>query len=303
MNLSMRQLRAFLAVAQLGSFTRAAQQIHMTQAGLSLMLQDMETQVGSRLFHRTTRAVWLTEAGERMRPPVERALSEIEGATAAVARSTAEASRRLTVAATPLVSASIMPAVCRAFSKVEPSIDVVMKDADRSILQSMVEAGQVDVGLGILFKPTIGIQRKTLFEVPLVLVSPPGTALPSARRPLKWSALGARELIALPAGNPVQQFIDAKLALLGRADEERRTFGNLLTLIAMVEAGFGSAILPSFVRQACNRYAVEVRSLPDTGDHLSFYAITKSGHLPPAGLAVFLQTLAAHMKMRSAAAS
>lgn len=301
MNLSMRQMRAFRAVAQLGSFTRAAQQIHMSQAGLSLMLQDMETQVGFRLFNRTTRAVWLTEAGRRLLAPVERALSEIEDATQAIAREEHEGSRRLTVAATPLFSASVLPSVCRAFTMAEPTVDVVVRDAERSLLQPMVEAGQVDLALGILFKPTTGIQRRALFDIPLVCVSPQGMAQRSATRAMRWSALQKTELIGLPAGNAMQQFIDSKLAQIGRADEGRRTFSNLHTLIGMVEAGFGSAILPSFVRDACARYRVAVHALPAAGDKLSFYAITRSGHQLPQAARAFLETLVHHMNKNPAA--
>jgi DNA-binding transcriptional LysR family regulator len=68
MNVSTRQLQAFIAIARLGSFTRAAEEVFMTQAGLSLMLKDLEAQVGARLFDRTTRSVRLTVAGETLLP-------------------------------------------------------------------------------------------------------------------------------------------------------------------------------------------------------------------------------------------
>ena len=68
MNISTRQLQAFLAIARLGSFTRAAEEMFVTQAGLSLMLKDFETQVGARLFDRTTRSVRLTPSGESLLP-------------------------------------------------------------------------------------------------------------------------------------------------------------------------------------------------------------------------------------------
>jgi DNA-binding transcriptional LysR family regulator len=65
MNLSMRQMRAFLHVARIGNFTRAAERAHMTQAGLSTLVREMERQLGARLFDRTTRMVSLTTAGRR----------------------------------------------------------------------------------------------------------------------------------------------------------------------------------------------------------------------------------------------
>ena len=81
MNLSTRQMRAFRHVARTGSFTRAAELAHMTQAGLSILVREMERQLGVRLFDRTTRVVQLTAAGRRMAPVAERVLHELDGVT------------------------------------------------------------------------------------------------------------------------------------------------------------------------------------------------------------------------------
>ena len=65
MNITLRPLKAFTQTARLGSFTRAAEQMHITQAGLSIMMRELETQMGCRLFDRTTRLLSLTAAGEK----------------------------------------------------------------------------------------------------------------------------------------------------------------------------------------------------------------------------------------------
>jgi DNA-binding transcriptional LysR family regulator len=109
MNVSTRQLQAFLAVARLRSFTRAAEEIFLTQAGLSLMLKDLETQVGARLFDRTTRSVQLTPAGESLQSTVRGMMADWESATSNIGRLTAEAEQQVTLAATPLIAASILP--------------------------------------------------------------------------------------------------------------------------------------------------------------------------------------------------
>ena len=304
MNLSMRQLRAFVAVAKLGSFTRAAQQVHMTQAGLSLMLREMEAQIDCRLFHRTTRAVWLTEGGERFLPTVERVLRELDEATELLGKLSESGRHRMTVAATPLLSASVMPAVCKAFNHSHPEVDVFVRDAERSLIQPMVDAGSVDVGLGILFKPAAGVRRKTLFATGLVHVSAFDAESGSKRAmrrdaPVTWASLRREPLIGLPPDNGIQQFIDARLNEIGRADAVHRTFANLHTLIAMVEAGYGSAILPSFVREACSRYRVRVCGMAKPQVTLDFYAITKSGLAQPAALTPFLKTFSEWMGQRA----
>src|SRR4051812_6265433 len=112
MNLSLRQLRAFAAIAKLQSFTRAAEQLHITQPGLSGMVRDIEEQLECRLFERTTRAVALTEHGRAFLPVVTRVLAELDAATASLSQLSAASGRRLLVGATPVIASSILPEAC-----------------------------------------------------------------------------------------------------------------------------------------------------------------------------------------------
>src|SRR5262249_32467986 len=109
MNLSMRQIRAFLHVARTGNFTRAAERAHMTQAGLSILVREVERQIGARLFDRTTRAVRLTEAGRRLATVAESVLQQLDDAEAEVGAMGTVARQQLRIAATPLVSAHLLP--------------------------------------------------------------------------------------------------------------------------------------------------------------------------------------------------
>jgi DNA-binding transcriptional LysR family regulator len=300
MNLSTRQLKAFVAVARLRSFTRAAEEIHISQAGLSLMLRDMETQLDCRLFERTTRAVWLTDGGARLLPVAERMVRELDEVAGELGKLSADAARTLTVAATPLVCASVLPEVCRTMARLHPGVKVVVRDTERGQVESLVASGEVDVGLGVLFTQSAGIHRKPLLKVPLVCVSPrrgEGFPLAPGRRPgtLTWSALKGVPLIALPADNTIQQMVDARLAAIGRGNEPRQTYRSLHTLVAMVDAGYGAAVLPSFVREACGRYEVDVNVLVSPRSLLDFYAVTRKGVLPSPGLAPFLECFVSQM--------
>lgn len=302
MNISTRQLAAFLAVARLGSFTRAAEQIHITQAGLSLMLRDMETQLECRLFDRTTRAVWLTEGGTRLLPVAERMLRDLQEAVGQLGKLTSTADSSIVVAATPLVCASVMPTVCRLLEESHPGIKVVVKDAERPRIQSMVEAGEAELGLGVLFKPSSAILRQPLLKIPLVCVGPRDAPWLPRRTGRSagtrtWSQLRNVPLIGLPPANAIQQLVDDRLKQIGRANESRPTFGNLLTLIAMAEAGYGAAVLPSFVRAACHRYAVDVDVMTSPRTAMDFYAITRKGSVAPSALQPFVACFTAQMTL------
>ena len=88
-----------------------------------------------------------------------------------------------------------------------------------------------------------------------------------------------KPLIGLAPENPVQQLIEEQLKRIGRADEERPAYENMQTVLAMVEAGFGVAVLPSFIAPACQRYRVSLSLLTEPEVSLSYYQITKKGRL------------------------
>lgn len=294
MNVSLRQLRGFVAVAHSSSFTRAAEQVHITQAGLSLMLRDMESQLGSRLFERTTRAVWLTEAGRFLLPVAERTLREFGDVAEQLGKLSAHAARTISVAATPLVAADVLPGVCQDLQAVRPDIRVIVRDVDRRQIQPMVESGEVDVGLGILFKASSTISRELLMRLPLVCVSAPGTIEKKSKGDsVTWAQLRKLPLIGLPPDNAIQHLVDARLNS-NTPIADRPTFGNLRTLIAMAEAARGVAVLPAFVTHACQRYKVDVHRVGAPSVLMEYFAITKKGTVPSPALEPLLE----HLKNR-----
>src|SRR5438445_110028 len=93
MNITSRQLKAFLLTAQHQSFSRAAEQLFITQSGMSVLVRELEAQLGFRLFDRTTRRVTLTEFGVKFLPIADRSLLELEAAAANIGRSATEVGR------------------------------------------------------------------------------------------------------------------------------------------------------------------------------------------------------------------
>jgi Transcriptional regulator len=288
MNISTRQLRAFGAVARLASFTRAAQQLHMTQAGLSGMIRELESQLGARLFDRTTRTVTLTAMGSAMLPVATQVLEQLDTVVETVGKIGSAARRTLAVATTPMLSSSVLPAVIRAFMTLHPNVALRVRDLDRSQIQSHVDSGELDAGFGVFLSAAVGIHRAPLLKLPLLLAAPGLESLPNA---VTWRSLRSTTLLALPVDNPVQRVIDEHLARIGRSNEERLHFNNFNTLLGMVEAGLGNAVVPSFARQA-NRYRVRFAELTQPRVSLDFYQITKSGRELNPVLADFSRLLA-----------
>src|SRR5690606_28957429 len=111
MNLTMRQLRAFLAVAEQGNFTRAAQKLHVTQAGLSGMMLELASEAGAQLFVGTTRRVEITEGGGSVLRYATTALHNLDDAERRLGFLNDQGRSRLGIGLTPLVASTVLPAL------------------------------------------------------------------------------------------------------------------------------------------------------------------------------------------------
>jgi DNA-binding transcriptional LysR family regulator len=284
-NVSSRQLLAFLEISRLQSFAKAAERIPISASGMSMLVKELEEQLGARLFDRTTRAVNLTDAGRRLQPVAERivdelrTLGEVLGGTESAVRS------RLDVAATPMVSASLLPGVLREFAKSHPQVRLHLADVDVSTVRTRVLEAEADIGLGFFVKPAVGLLRQPLCRFRLMRISPPG-ADPAGLRPRKpWSSMTGLRLLSLPADNPIQAVIEKQFARIGRANEDRATMNLIGTLIAMVAAGHGHAVVPSFALEDCLRNGLSVAMLVEPAVHIDLYIVSRRGTQPkPAAL-------------------
>ena len=286
MNLSTRQIRAFLHVARAGSFTRAAERVHMTQAGLSILVREVERQLGARLFDRTTRAVVLTEAGRRFAVVAESVLAQLDDATAEMDAMGKRTRQQLRIAATPLVSSHLLPHMLARFRDDHPGIRIQLLDDNLGGVQEAVESGAADIGLGFFFKVSAGLVRRQITEFALMKVSPADEA-PAALGRSTWTSLRGTRLITLPTENPIQRSIDTHLHRLGIVPAETQPVSFIATMISMVEAGFGHAVIPTFAVAACRRHRVAMEVLGSPQLKLGFYRVSRRGAAQTAAMQTF----------------
>src|SRR5262245_54574998 len=209
MNITSRQLKAFLLTARHQSFSRAAERLFITQSGMSVLVRELEDQLGFRLFDRTTRRVTLTEFGTRFLPIADRSLVELESAAANIGRSASAAAHRLSIGAPPHIAGKLLAAAIGEYAKHDPQLHISLQDGERTKLSSMAAAGSLDVAIGCFLQPLPGLRRTPIYRFSLVLLEP-GRA-DHAAAPLAWSEIGERPLLALPADHPVQQLVDQHL--------------------------------------------------------------------------------------------
>ncbi|WP_237288618.1 LysR family transcriptional regulator [Variovorax sp. PAMC 28711] len=264
------------------SFARAAEQIHLSPSGMSMLVKELEEQVGARLFDRTTRTVTLTDAGKRMQPVAERILGEVHALGDAIEGSEAAIRQRLEIAATPMVSASLIPSVMHDFARSRPDVRIRLADVDVNQVRRRVLEGEADIGLGFFVKPAAGLVRRPLCNFRLMFLSPPGKG--KARGGLQasrsWASIAGMPLVSLPADNPIQAVVEKQLAQFGQRQGERLRVNLIGTVLAMVRAGHGHAVVPSFVRDACLQLGLGVSMLSNPSTHIALYLVSQRGKRP-----------------------
>jgi len=269
---SSRQLRAFVLVAQYQNFTRAAEALFITPSGLSLLIRELETQLGFRLFDRTTRHVALTQPGHQLLAAAQRSLEELDGAMSRGGQIAREASDSLSIGAGQLVAANILPQAIKEFRSQRPQLRIELLDADPATILERVKTGMVDIGLGS-FKRTPGIQLTLFFRFSLMVIRPDAHAA-LRRASTTWSALKGENLI-LPA--PMRTLIEDHLDRAGVTSPRVMVLNRFDTVIAMVEAGEGTGVVPSFALPVCLRRHVVMSRLTNPTVPVDFHQVRNRG--------------------------
>jgi DNA-binding transcriptional LysR family regulator len=245
MNIDMRQLRAFATIGRLGSFTKAAEALFISQPALSAQVRHLEEALELKLFDRSTRSVALTQVGRDLLPVVDRVLGEFE-AVIARARNVAQVNiGRVSVAALPSVSSTLLPRAMVEFRARHPGITIDLKDALAERVLDMVRSGAVDFGLTVEPPPDPQLVFTTLASDRIVAVMPRQHPLGKIAR-VRLADLNGTPLILMDRESSVRRIVDAAYAAAGKSTVtpvHEATF--MATAIGMVRGGLGITLLPS----------------------------------------------------------
>lgn len=296
MNLSIRHFKAFLAIVHTRSFTRAAEQMHISQPGLSLMMQDMEGQLSCRLFDRTTRSVKPTDAAQRLMPVAQQVITEVEGVALALNRLSEQRRRVLRVGVPPVFASSVMPHVYMRLRGTQPAIDLHIIDLPKPEVERQVRSGNLDCGLGSFPHRIPEVSRRLLFEFDFIyLESRAAPARTGARarlaRRIRWSDLPDVPFVEQHADLELQAYVDKCRAACSVSRSDGIKMNGLESLVSMAVAGVGPTIIPSFAVPVDSHRQVFSARLIEPVLSLGYHLIMKRGRERPAVLGQFTQTL------------
>lgn len=242
---NLRQIEAFLAVAEAGNFSRAAEKVGMTQPGISQAIRDVEALLNVRLFDRTTRRVELTAAGHSFLVGAAKSIEALDGAVALAQDYSLLRQGHLRLAAPPFLAATVLPQVLAGFKERFPGLTLHLFDTTTAQILTRVSNHQVDLGLGTFPAGSGDVGRRVVLHDDMMCFSTAAFGLP---RHLRWADLADVPIIVLTRSSALRLraevgFEAAGLTLLPAFEVEQ-----IATALALAKAGLGVAILPGYAR-------------------------------------------------------
>jgi DNA-binding transcriptional LysR family regulator len=274
LNLNLRQLKAFLGVAETSNFTKTAQKLHLSQAALSASIRELEGQLCCRLFERTTRSVELTAAGRELLPVATAVVGSLEAVSLQLQHLGQYGVSRLRLGFTPMLASNVVPDLLEEFQRQFPSVQVEVVDAGPHELQQYVESDELDAAFGAFAQKISGMSQLQIIPATLMLVYT--DQFSDIQERITWPQVFEYPLIALTDKSPIQQLVNAMARQTAADIRSRMVVNQLETALGMVEKGFGVAVFPSFAQTACRRYQVRTASIyPPV--NINYFRIMKAG--------------------------
>ncbi|HET6257942.1 LysR substrate-binding domain-containing protein [Pseudonocardia sp.] len=248
--MTLQQLAYFVAVADVRSFTRAAESLGVAQPTLSRQLRALEDELGAPLVDRGGRdGPVLTPAGEAVLPLARRMLADSESARTAVAEIVGLRSGRVRVGATPSLCIGVLADVLRVFHDKYPDIRLELVEGGSQPLVRSLVRGELDVALVIV--PPAGIDP-ALHTTPVLrerlsVASPTSDRSPSSRGSMTVRELARRPLVVPRQGYDVREATLQAYADAGETPRFAVEGGEMDAVLRLVEAGTGVAVVPDLV--------------------------------------------------------
>ncbi|MAR93160.1 MAG: LysR family transcriptional regulator [Pseudomonadota bacterium] len=250
------ELQAFLAVAESGSFSRAALQLHLTQPAVSKRIRQLESDLHSQLFDRIGRQVLLTESGRELLPRARRIVLELEDMRRALSRLSGEVEGTLKIGTSHHIGLHRLPPVLKIFSRRYPQVKLDIRFIDSEMAFDLVMQGKLELGIVTLPpEPVTSLETRAVWRDPLAFMA-------AADHPLtRVEQLALADLAACPAILPSMSTFTRRI-VEGLFSEHRLQIevpistNYLETIKMMTSIGLGWTVLPATMLDA------EVKPLP-----------------------------------------
>ncbi len=265
MNVTLRQLQAFTGVYRTRSITRAARELGITQSAASLLIQQLEAQLGVKLFDRSTRSVQPTLAADEAVHVAERMLGDALGLSRRMRDLAQARAGRVAFLASAGTASALLPSVLAKFRAGYPDIEIDMRDVAADDLVPRLIATDAEFAIGSVEGEFAELTIETLTRGRLSAIGR-RTADFAARRSLTWDELAQMPTIAMRGETRIRMQIDQALGTQGKHLNPTYEVTLINTALAMTAQGLGLAILPATMLPA-DQFPDSDRKAADTPRH------------------------------------
>jgi len=242
--MEIRQLRAFIAIAELGTFTAGAQRVHVTQAAISMQIRQLENELGAKLFIRAPRRVMLTEAGEQLLQRARQILRDHDAAVDEIAELAGAERGRLRIgSASAMVTTDVLPKLLKELRQQHGGAEVTVSSGTSEALVQQILAGELDLAFVSLPVEARGINTERLSQDQLVAVASPRHRLAKQRTISAYSLAGEKLILGERGGN-TRRLIDQFFAQAGVTLQVSMELSRQAAIRRMVEEDMGVGIVP-----------------------------------------------------------
>lgn len=295
-NLSLRQLRAFLALAEQRSFTQAAATCHLSQPAFSALIRTLEGELNTRLFDRDTRSVELTAEGRLFEASARRLVEDFGAALVDLNDHVERRKGRVHIAALPSLAAGWLPAVFAEFRQAWPGIELNLSDLLSDACVDLVRSGKADFALASTGVSHAGLSTRLVCTDRFYLVCRKDHPLAAEASPT-LKKLAPYPFIHMSRNSSVRQALEA--ALHPQQANTVLEVDQLATAAGMVEAGLGISVVPALTLFHFERKSLVTRPLAASGLTRKIYLVRRQeGSLSAAAQALHDLVLEA-MKART----
>lgn len=242
-NFELLDLRAFLAVLDLGGFHKAAEALHLSQPALSRRIQSLEAAIGTSLLERTTRRVAPTASGRSFAPLARRLLDELEETLMGMSGVGDRQTGQITVACIPTATSYFLPRAIERFNTRFPQIRFLILDLKANEALDSVRHGEAEFGINVIGGSEQDLKFTPLMEEPFVLACRHDHRLARKRR-ISWQELEGETLIGVNRATGNRAILESALATLNISLRFQYEVNHLTTSLGLVERGLGISVIP-----------------------------------------------------------
>ncbi|WIX85882.1 LysR family transcriptional regulator [Amycolatopsis sp. DG1A-15b] len=242
--MELHQLAYFVAVAEEGNFTRAAERLHVAQPGVSAQVKRLERELGQELLDRSGRTVRLTDVGAAALPHARAALAAVQGVREAVEELAGLVRGQVAIGAVTSAGPVRLPDLLAGFHERYPAVEITLSEANSDTMLAALREGRLDLAVvGLVTGPPPGIATQVLLDEPFLAVTAPSGPL-AGRDEVEIPDLDGLPLMALPKGTGLRTALDAAFARVGRTPRIAFEAADPNVLVQLATRGLGVAIVP-----------------------------------------------------------